>query len=298
MYVRSAIVAGSAAVVFALSAGPACAQQDKILKQLSTDQIESILKDFKIDYKKIEAKSDQPNIAYYDFERNRFKIRLHFFGGKDIMLDAIFDDFPLEKLNGWNQRAKFSRATLHADKKGPFTALESNLDLIGGVTQGTIEQFFMTFDEEIAGFDNYIKGGTAKQAAKDERILTRVSDEVLERILSGLNLQCKKKASGKGNMSYDFQSQNHTLRLTNFGTTDLMIDANFKVIPLEKLNKYNTNNKFIRAVLYKANDREYVALESNLDCVGGVTEGIIRYFITNFIDDVKKFSKYVQDNQE
>ncbi|MBI3408810.1 MAG: YbjN domain-containing protein [Planctomycetes bacterium] len=297
MHVRLALVAGTAAFVLAFNSGPAHAQPDKILKQLTTDQIESILKDFNIDYKKIEAKPDQPNNYYYDFERNRYKVRLHFFGGKDIMLDALFKDYPLDKLNGWNKRAKFSRATLHKDDKGPFTALESNLDFIGGVTQGTIEQFFKTFDDELKGFDRYVTGGSAQPPAKDEKIVTQVSDEMLEKILDGLNLKYKKN-TGKGVTNYDFQSQNHMLRLTNFGTKDLMIDAAFKVIPLDKLNKYNTDNKFIRAVHYKTDNSQHVALESNLDCVGGVTESIIQYFIKAFSDDVKKFSKYVQDNQE
>src|SRR5262245_53514962 len=180
MYVRLAMVAGSTALFLALNAGPAHAQQEKVIRQLSADQIESMLKDFKIDYKKLDAKSEPADTFYYDFERKGFKIRLHCFGGKDIMLDAVFDEFPLDKLNGWNKRAKFSRATQHVDKKGPFTALEANLDLIGGVTQGTIEQFFKTFDEELAGFNNYIKGGSAQPAAKDEKIFTKVSDETLE----------------------------------------------------------------------------------------------------------------------
>src|SRR5262245_5346139 len=117
MQLRWTVIAGSAAFALVLNSGFACAQSDKIMKQLTTDQMESMLKDFKIDYKKVKSKSDESNAYFYDFERSQFKITLHFFGGKDIMLDCIFDEYPLDKLNGWNKRAKFSRATQHVDKK-------------------------------------------------------------------------------------------------------------------------------------------------------------------------------------
>ena len=52
------------------------------------------------------------------------------------MLDAVFRKLPFDRINEWNRNAKFSRAVLQTSPKGDYTTLESNLDLIGGVTEG------------------------------------------------------------------------------------------------------------------------------------------------------------------
>lgn len=293
MRARSTWFTGWLAFLLVASPWPVRAQDETVHKQLTSEQMENILKSLNVEYKKVDG--GREGTYFYDFTRQNYKLRLHFFGGKDIMLDALFKDFPLDKLNQWNTKAKFSRASLHKDDKGPFTAVESNLDILGGVTQGTIEQFFKSFDQEVRAFDTFIGGSPSP--GKDEKIVTNVSDELIEKLLGSLNLKYK-KVQGKGVTAFDFEANRHALRLSNFGGKDLMIDARFKVIPLEKINKYNIDNKFIRAVYYKTDKGEHVALESNLDCVGGVSESIIRYFINEFNGDVKKFAKYVQDNQD
>ena len=89
-------------------------------------------------------------------------------------------------------------------------------------------------------------------------------------------------------------ANNHRLRLTNFGGTDLMIDAQFKNLALETVNDYNLKRKFIRAVAYDIRGTEFTSLETNLDCAGGVSDSIVRYFIRAFSDEVKQFTNYVQ----
>lgn len=296
MHARLIRFAACAALLLAAITPPAQAQ-DKILRQLNVEQVEELLKNMSIDYKKLDSKN--PTTFFYDYKRNNYKVRLHYYGGKDLMLDALFGDIPLEKLNEWNTKAKFSRATLHRDKQGPFAALESNLDIVGGVTTGGIEHFIKSFDEEVKAFDRFIGGKPIDPipVGKDEKIVNEVSDKMIESVLDGMKIKYK-KMEGKGVTAFEFESNSHLLRVTNFGGKDLMIDGHFKVIPLAKLNQYNIDNKFIRAVHYKTNNGEHVALESNLDCVGGVTESIIRYFINAFADDAKKFGKYVQDNME
>ena len=78
------------------------------------------------------------------------------------------------------------------------------------------------------------------------------------------------------------------------GGTDLMIDAQFKKLPLETLNDYNLKRKFIRAVAYDIRGTEFTSLETNLDCVGGISDSILRYFIRAFADEVREFTAFSQ----
>ncbi len=271
---------------------------DKIYRSLSTDQMEAMLKSFNVDYKKLESKTK--GNYYYDYKKDNYTLRLYFFGGKDLMIDTVFNEQPLTKLNEWNTRAKFSRACQNKDDKGLFTTLEFNLDLLGGVTEGTIKQFMKTFDEEVRAFDKFLGGKGSPGPAPtvtDEKLITEVPAETIEKILDGLNHKYKKTPLPKNaGFAYDFTSKNNKIRLYNWGK-DLMIDANFKKIPLDKINKYNLDRKFIRAVSYRSKDGDYSALESNLDCSGGVSESIIRYFITTFDGEISAYAKYVQNNE-
>ena len=263
------------------------AQDDMVFKLFSTEQTESLLQSLKIDFKKTPAKKE--GIFYYDFQRGGHTVRLYWYGGKDLMLDVVFGKMPLDQINAWNVRAKFSRACLHKDDKGEFTALEANLDILGGVTLGTVRQFVKVFDDEVKAFAKFTGG-----SAGDDGIYNKVAANKLEAILKGLNIDYKKVEAKGGATAYDFESNNHKLRLVNFGGDDLMIDAHFKKLPLEDVNQYNLNRKFIRCVAYNLGGNEYTALEANLDCVGGVSDGIVRHFIRAFDEEVKEFSKYVQ----
>jgi hypothetical protein len=272
----------------ATSASPACAQDEPILKQISTEQTETLLQSLKIDFKKTPAKKGE--IVYYDFQRAGHNVRLYWYGGKDLMLDVVFPKMSLEQINVWNVRAKFSRACLHRDNKDEFTALEANLDLAGGVTEGAIRQFLAVFDDEIKTFAK-IAGGAA---ALDEPIYAKVTPERLDAILKGLNIDYKKLGEKDGSVAYEYTANNHQLRLVSFGGEDLMIDAHFKKLPLADVNEYNLQRKFIRCVAYKVEGKEYTSLEANLDCIGGVSDGIIRHFIRAFDEEVQAFTKYVQ----
>lgn len=263
------------------------AQDDRVFKQLTAEETEALLQSLKIDFKKSPAK--KAGIVYYDFQRGGHNMRLYWYNGKDLMLDVVFPRLPLEQINIWNVRAKFSRACLHRDDKGEFTALEGNLDLQGGTTEGAVRHFFKVFEDEVKGFAKY-----AGASGSDDAIYTKVTNDKLEGILKGLNVAYKKIEVKGGTTAYDFESNNHKLRLLNFGGDDLMIDAHFKKLKLEDVNQYNLNRKFIRCVAYNVNGKEHTSLEANLDCAGGVTDGIVRNFIRAFDIEVSEFSKYVQ----
>lgn len=268
--------------------GSTFAQEDKVFKQLSAEQTDALLQTLKIEFKKTPGKKG--DVVYYDFQRGDHKVRLYWYGGKDLMLDAVFPRMSLEQVNLWNVRAKFSRACLHKDDKGEFTALEANLDLTGGATEGTIRRFMTVFDEEIKQFATIASGG----GAVDEPIYAKVAPAKLDAILQGLNIEFKKAADKTGAVVYLFLSNNHPVKLVSFGGEDLMIDAQFKKVSLADANEYNLRRKFIRCVAYNVNGKEFTSLESNLDCVGGVSDSIVRNFIRAFDEEVQEFAKYVQ----
>jgi hypothetical protein len=206
------------------------------------------------------------------------------------MLDAVFPALPLERINDWNRKAKFSRATLGKDVKGSFSTLESNIDLIGGVTDGGLTQYFKSFDEELRVFAKFVA-----DTASDDQMYVPVTGQKIEAILKSLNFTYEKNELKDGTgQFFDFEASNFKVRLVNFGGKDLMIDAHFKKIPLEDINRWNLEKKFIRAVSYNIKGAEYSALEMNLDCEAGATDGILRNFILGFHEDVKQFAKYVQ----
>jgi hypothetical protein len=278
---------------------PTAHAQEKVFKSLTADQMEQILRGMSLDYKKVPSRTE--GVFYYDFTQNKKSLRLHFFQGKDLMLDVLFKDFTLETLNQWNTKAKFSRAALHKDDKGPYTALESNLDVLGGITEGTIQQFFKVFYTEIQDFEKFVGISTpvAPVVQKgDDRILPNLTPEKVEAIFKNLNLAFKKQPlKGQNSFFYDYESKNFKVRLYFYNGRDLMLDAVFKKLPLEKVNQYNFDRKFIRTVLYTNNDgSEYTSLECNMDCTAGVSENMVQHFLVTFDEEIQAFATFVNKN--
>lgn len=130
--------------------------QDKVSTQVSNERIEAIFSNLKVEVKKVPGKKE--GVTFFDYERNNFKIRLHSYEGKDLWIDALFNDkSSLEEVNQWNVRAKFSRAVLLKNKDGKETiSLESQIDCRGGITDGMIQQFINRFDGEIKDFVKFL----------------------------------------------------------------------------------------------------------------------------------------------
>lgn len=140
-------------LILAVSPMPA---QDKVERSVSSAKLESILADMKIKYeKKSNAKSE--GVHFYDFERSKFKVRLHNYNGRDLWIDVQFTDkISPEEVNQWNVRAKFSRAVLIKDGDKQSTSLESQMDCEGGVTDGMVRQFIRRFDGEVKTFVEFL----------------------------------------------------------------------------------------------------------------------------------------------
>lgn len=276
--------------VFLSLPGTVGAQENaKIYKEISSEQIEKIMRDLSIEFKRTEGK--EKGVAEYAFTRNKFKLSLMYFAGKDLMLSANFSAVPLDVINAWNQGAKFSRAVLYGNANGANSSLEANLDCLGGVTEENVKYFINSFDTEVKRYEEFL---TRLNSANE--VYTSLSSERLERLLNGMKVAYKKsEAQAKGTFLYDFKKGTYDIRLTSFEGRDLMIDVVFPDMALEKVNKYNSDRKFVRVVRYRnANDANYVSLEANLDCVGGVTDNIVRWFIQAFDEEVQSFAKYLE----
>jgi Putative bacterial sensory transduction regulator len=271
---------------------PAVGPAQEVFKEISGQRLESILTGMGFTYKKGDAGK---GTFYYDFKSKNLTLRLTSYDGRDLMLDIYLPPIDWKEVNRWNRTMKFSRASLGKDAGGlDSVVLESNLDLRGGVTEETIKHFIRNFDVEITSFANF----SAPVAAKEE-VYKNISAARLEKILDGMNLKYK-KSSAKGGDFYDFTKKindvNYGIRLTNFNGQDLMIDCIFKEYPVAKLNAWNVKRSYVRAVLYPGGGKPWTALESNLDCVAGTNDSIVRYFINTFDEEVRAFDKYLMGN--
>lgn len=269
--------------------GAAFAQDTaKVYRELSSEQLEKILKDLTIDFKRSEGK--EKGTFEYIFTRKNYKLVLVNFGGKDLMMSASFPAVPLDIINGWNQGAKFSRAVLYGNANSNYSALEFNLDCLAGVTDESVKYFISSFDTEVKRYDEFLL-----RLSNANEVFTSLPPERLEKLLTALKITYKKtEAQAKGTFLYDYKKGDFDIRLTSFDGRDLMLDVMFPDAALEKVNKYNSERKFIRVVRYRnANGNNYLSMEANLDCVGGVTDNIVRWFITTYDDELQAFAKYL-----
>ena len=263
------------------------AQDEKIFRALTPEATEKLLQELKLEFNKSVSKKGDEH--YFEFKREKFRIRLTQYPSQELKLDCVFRGVPLDMVNLWNTGARYSRATLHKDGATDITLLEYALDISGGATAGTIKQFVQRFDEDLKKYDKYVSGNAAADVS-----LALVGNDNIENVLKSEGIDFKKKANPAGIMMFDFEVSGHNLRLYNFGGKDLMIDTHFRKITLEQANRYNLNRKFVRVVNYKGKDVEYTALECNLDCEAGVTEGMIRHWILSFGEDARHFADFTK----
>jgi Putative bacterial sensory transduction regulator len=277
------------------------ASSQEVIKEISNERLEAILKSMNLDFTKGTLND---GTLYFDYTSKNFKLRLYNYKGKDLMIDIFLTGSDWKTVNDWNGKAKFSRARLFRDTKDgkEATVLESNLDLVGGITEEAIRHFIRSFDQEVAAWFAHAAPGTpampAASALAEEETFKNFSSDRLEKILKELNINFNKKLDPKDNNIhyYDFKRGDYDVRLLNFRGADLMIDCIFQPAPLAKINEWNLKRPFIRGVLYTnaANGMNYTALESNIDCTPGVSEAMVRYFINAFENEAKEFDKHLR----
>jgi Putative bacterial sensory transduction regulator len=283
----------AAVLLLSLSARTTMAQDETVLRALTPEQLEKTLKAADIEFQKLADM--KANTFFYDYKIKDLNLRLYYMDGKRLMLDTLFAALPLEKINEWNLGPTFSRAGLGKDDKGAaHTMVESHLNLKGGVTEAAINEFLNVFVEELDQFQNFARAARPRDdTPKEERAFKEVPADLLEKALTELKIKYAKAPAGSGGFAYEYQSGATKIVLTNWGK-DMMLEAKFPKISLENVNQYNLDRKFIRAVSYNNKKGQYTGLEANMSFTGGVTESILRNFISIFEEDVREFALYVQ----
>jgi hypothetical protein len=137
--------------------------------------------------------------------------------------------------------------------------------------------------------------GDVATAQEKDRVQRSVSSEKLEGILKDLKIKFQKSAGkSDGVHFYDFERNNFKVRLHNYHGRDLWIDVQFTdKIGLAEINEWNVRAKFSRAVLLGKGDKQMASLEAQIECQGGITDGMIRQLILRFDGEVKEFVQFL-----
>lgn len=131
-------------------------------------------------------------------------------------------------------------------------------------------------------------------ASSQPKVYRAVSNEMLEKILQGLELKYQKeerKNKDASIMLFDFKRGDLAYRLYNY-QNDLWIECTFdRKLKPEEVNRWNAEAKFSRLVVVEQKEKTMLSLESQLDCLGGVTDASIRQYLNRFEAEAKKFAK-------
>ncbi len=258
--------------------------QDEVLKALPIKDTEDAFKKLGFDAKTLEA--PEKDVGLFELQVNKITIRIYNFAGKELMFMSAFPKIPLEQVNFWNVQTRFTRASLQKGEKDEFVALENNFDLSPGFTASALKQVANNYLAELSSFQQF-------RAAylKNDVILPTVTNEKLEDVFRSMKIDVK-KSQDKQTAIFEYTLDKISYRIVSNGGKDLLASVHFPKIPLEKVNEYNFSRKYVRLVVYKANEQEYTALESTLDCEAGTSEGIIRNFIAGFESETKNFIRF------
>jgi hypothetical protein len=136
-------------------------------------------------------------------------------------------------------------------------------------------------------------------AQNKEKVYRDLTPAQVETVLNELSVKFVKTQPPKlaNDYDYDFDRNNYKIRLTLSNGKRLWISAFFPKASLEKINQWNINAKFSRAVLDRVNDREYAIVEYQLDALGGVTDNMLRQFVKRFDNEVSSFDQFLRNNQ-
>jgi hypothetical protein len=131
-----------------------------------------------------------------------------------------------------------------------------------------------------------------KPQSKVQRLVTSAK---LESILQDMKIKYSKTAGkNEGVHYYDYERNNFKVRLHNYQGRDLWLDVHFtEKMSLTEVNEWNVRAKFSRAVQVKNADKQSTSLESQIDCEGGITDGMIRQFILRFDGEIKSFVQFL-----
>jgi hypothetical protein len=134
-------------------------------------------------------------------------------------------------------------------------------------------------------------------ALSQGKVTRNVTNDTIEKILDGIQVKYQKaerKEKDNSVVFYEFTRGDVQLRLFNYGS-DLWLETIVeKKLRLEDVNRWNADAKFSRLVMIEQKDKTILSLESQLDCLGGVTDAMIRQYIGRFEEEAKRFSKFAK----
>ena len=131
--------------------------------------------------------------------------------------------------------------------------------------------------------------------AEEPAVTSNMPSDRLEKILTGLKIEFKKTPGKKdGVWFYEFTRQDCKVRLHNYDGQDLWIDSSYGPLPLTELNRWNAQARHSRAVLLKEAGKSSVSLETQIDCLGGVTDAMVKQFITRFDGELEQFAAFTK----
>jgi hypothetical protein len=136
-----------------------------------------------------------------------------------------------------------------------------------------------------------------REVFSQSKVYRTVSNDAVEKILQSLELKYQKaerKDKDNTTMYFDFTRGGQSFRLYNYGN-DLWIECTFeKKLMAADINRWNADAKFSRLVLIEQKDKTILSLEAQLDCLGGVTDAVIKQYINRFDEEAKKFAKFAK----
>jgi hypothetical protein len=129
------------------------------------------------------------------------------------------------------------------------------------------------------------------------KIMRNVGNETVESVLQGMQIKYTKlepKGKDSATMYFEFLRGELPCRLKNYGT-DLWIECTIeKSMKPEDVNRWNADAKFSRLVMIVEKDKTILSLEAQLDCLGGVTEAMVKQYIARFDEEAKRFTKFAK----
>jgi hypothetical protein len=144
---RAAVAALATLMVLAfVSIAGAGLQNQPVITQLSDSDMGLLLNEMGAPYQQAQAN-------LFVFETDGVKVVLYNHG-TSIQLHTFFEVWPSpQKINQWNANKRFCRAYLNNDGKA---AIESDLDLAGGVTIENFGAFFRTYRMQLGEFKTFL----------------------------------------------------------------------------------------------------------------------------------------------
>jgi hypothetical protein len=126
-------------------------KDEPVFERVDDEQIEKLLSRLGLKF----ARKNGRDATMFDFQMQGHKVRLTSLKGKELFLDAVFPLLPLDKANRYNLQKKFVRiVNLKADDE-VYTALQTGLDLTGGVSKTILTHFVSSFEAEIEQFADF-----------------------------------------------------------------------------------------------------------------------------------------------